>query len=350
MPRSPCQTLAVTLMLFWLGGCGHALPGTLHCQPPAHDPDKVELRYLGSGGIYLRWRNDAILIGPQFSNPGYIRAGLLHAKPNADRIQRGLAGVETQYVRAIFAGHSHYDHLGDIPFIAEQYIKDVPIYVNAAGMHILAGEKNLKGRVRELVVGEPPVEVEPKPSFRVRAVASGHAPQLCPWRHFPCVYANAPIDENWTTPLTQHRNRAMSGGQALALVIELLDETGVRYRIYYNDASADSPLGQTVGDFDLAILCIAQWNWVRDYPRDLLAVLRPRHVVISHWDNFFSETGQTAHPVPLLTEGKIKRFTDIVDAKVTEDAGPVRPVCGIRKLHWTMPAPLSTMLFTPNPR
>jgi hypothetical protein len=42
----------------------------------------------------------------------------------------------------------------------------------------------------------------------------------------------------WTTPLTE----------TVAFVIELLDGEKVRYRIYYNDASPDSPLGQTTGD------------------------------------------------------------------------------------------------------
>jgi L-ascorbate metabolism protein UlaG (beta-lactamase superfamily) len=344
MRRSPSLTFAAALSLLLSAGCGHMLPGTSHCQEPPHDREKVELRYLGSGGIYLRWRDDAILVGPSFSNPNPLRARFLRVKPNEHRIDAALQGIEIQRVRAIFAGHSHYDHIGDIPIVGSKYVPNADIYVNAFGVRMLAGEPGLQGRVREIKVDDP---IDVSPSIRVRAVVSGHAPQICRWQRFPCVYANGAMDADWTEPITKHRLAAMNGGQTLALVIELCDGDVVRYRIYYNDASADSPLGQTTGDFDLAILCIAQWNWVRDYPRDLLAVLKPRHVVISHWDNFFVAARQSARPVPLLTQGSIARFQRVIDTYVRADAGPVSPVCGVRQTHWTMPAPASTMLFNP---
>lgn len=353
--------LAACLLL--LGGCGHVLPGSLtgdgrpydfarppQCSQPAPDAGKVEVRYLGSGGVYIRWRGDAILIGPSFSNPGLVRAGFGRMKHDRARIARGLEGIDLRSVRGFFAGHSHYDHIGDLPVIAGETIPDAPIWVNATGVRALAGEPLLRGRVQPLGAGETVVVT---PAIRVRAVASGHAPQVCPWRHFPCVYASGELTEPWTTPLSRHRLGTMRGGETLALVIELGDgDAGGdtdRYRIYYNDAAADSPLGQTTGDFDLAILCIAQWNWVRDYPRDLLAVLRPAHVVVSHWENFFVETRQAARFVPNLSNAGAARFLEIVDRQVSGTNGPGNNVCGVTTAHWTMPAPGSSMLFEPRP-
>lgn len=347
---------AVALLL---GGCGHILPGSLtgdgkpydfarppQCTEPAPDADKVEVRYLGSGGVYVRWRDDAILIGPSFSNPGLVRAGFGRMKHDRGRIARGLEGIDLRSVRGFFAGHSHYDHIGDLPVIAGEYAKDAPIWVNATGVRALEGEPNLRGRVQPLAAGDTIVVT---PSIRVRAVASGHAPQVCRWRHFPCVYASGELAAAWTTPLSHHRLATMRGGETLALVIELHDGETDRYRIYYNDAAADSPLGQTTGEFDLAILCIAQWNWVRDYPRDLLAVLRPAHVVVSHWENFFVETRQAARFVPNLSNASAARFLEIVDRQVSGTNGPGNNVCGVKTAHWTMPAPGSSMLFNPRP-
>jgi L-ascorbate metabolism protein UlaG (beta-lactamase superfamily) len=349
------QTFVVALVLF-LCSCGHTIPGSLtgdgkpydfakphDCVEPQPDPEKIEVRYLGSGGIYLRWREDAILFGPSFSNPGLIRARFLWVKPDKGRIDRALKTFEYQRVRAIFAGHSHYDHLADVPTIARDYIPNVPIWVNRNGVHALACE-GLDGRVNELVAGKP---IDVTPSIRVRAVVSGHAPQLCRWRHFPCVYGSGPIETPWTTPLPQHRLASMLGGETFAFVIELHDGAEERYRIYYNDASPDSPLGQTTGEFDLAILCMAQWKWVRDYPRDLLAVLRPRHVLVSHWDNFFAEARQTTRFVPNLSNAGVAGFLTIVDEKVSDDAGPVSKVCGASNVDWSMPAPGTTLLFAP---
>lgn len=347
MRLTRCQTFAAALLLLGsllTGACSHTLSGTENCSKPQPDPDRIELRYLGSGGIYLRWRQDAILVGPSFSNPNLVRARFLRVKPSDKRIGSALDGFEYQRVRAIFAGHSHYDHIADIPAVAERIIERVPVHVNAMGVLALAGEEGLQGRVHELVPGKT-VEVG---SIRVRPVVSGHAPQICKWRRFPCVYAGGAIPSGWTTPLKKHRLAAMHGGETLAFVIELYDGETERFRIYYNDASPDTPLGQTTGDFDLAILTIAQWNWARDYPRDLLSVLRPRHVVISHWDNFFKEASQTSRAVPFLTTKSVDRFKKIVEPYVTaEDGGPVGDVCGEKDRRWTMPAPMSTMFFNP---
>lgn len=336
---------AAMLMLFFGSACAHTLSGTTDCVQPPYAPDAVEIRYLGSGGVYIGWHDEGVLLGPSFSNPGYARALLLRVRPDLERIRTAMGGFHYERVRAIFAGHAHYDHIADIPTIAQHFIPRVPVYVNAMGMRALDGETMLKGRLRELRAGSDWIPVSR--SIRVRAVSGGHAPQLCRWRRFPCVFAGTPIATPWNTPLTKHRLWKMHGGETLALVIEIDDGDGDPFLIYYNDASPDAPLGQTTGDFDLAILTIAQWQWARDYPRDLLSVLRPRHVLISHWDNFFREATQQSHAVPLLTTTRVQRFKDIVTKYTTADGAPLLPVCGETDPHWTMPAAASTMFFKP---
>jgi hypothetical protein len=351
------QQFAAVMLLF-LGGCGHIIPGSLtggepydfsqshDCAEPEPVGDRVEVRYLGSGGVYIRWHDDAILIGSSFSNPGMIRARFLCTRHDAGRIGRALEHVDKGRVRAIFAGHSHYDHIGDLPIVAGDLIKDVPIWVNATGVNALAGEPKIRECLNRIVPGDT---VEVTPSIHVRSIVSGHAPQLCKWRRFPCVYAAGEIEVPWTTPLTKHRLAALSGGETFAFDIELRDATGVRYRIYYNDSSPDSPAGQTTGDFDLAIICLAQWKWVRDYPGGLLAALQPRHVVISHWDDFFIEARPTTRFIRTLSDASAAEFLGVVNEYVSDSAGPVGDVCGVKTPHWTMPAPASSMLFKPRP-
>lgn len=352
------QQFAVAVLLF-LGGCGHTIPASLttdrkpydfakhaQCAEPAPNREKVEVQYLGSGGVYIRWRDDAILLGASFSNPGLVRARFLRSKPDRDRVTRALQHIDVTRVRAIFAGHSHYDHIGDIPIVAGDLIPNAAIWVNATGMNVLAGEPKLHGRLHPLVAGDT---VPVTSSIRVRSVISGHAPQLCRWRRWPCVYGLGEVTQPWTTPLTKHRLAAMSGGQTLAFAIELLDGKDVRYRIYFNDSSPDAPLGQITDDFDLAIICLAQWTWVRDYPAALLTALKPRHVVISHWDNFFIEASQTTRFIPTLSDASAANFLRVVDKSVSGSAGPTNDVCGVKTAHWTMPAPMSSLLFDPRP-
>jgi hypothetical protein len=90
----------LTAALLLLAGCGHVVPGSLTGtgQPfdfkelDCHayldtDSAKVEVRYLGSGGLFVRWRDEAILVGPQFSNPGYVRVLLRNAAFDEPRIR-----------------------------------------------------------------------------------------------------------------------------------------------------------------------------------------------------------------------------------------------------------------------
>jgi L-ascorbate metabolism protein UlaG (beta-lactamase superfamily) len=347
------RAVLVALLALLLGGCGHVISGTLTGGKPYdflnHDPctpspephgDQIQLRYLGSGGIYLRWRDEAILLGPSFSNPGLIRARFLRVKPIESRINTGLNGIH--HVKGILAGHSHYDHLGDVPDVARRF-PDAKIWVNENGRNMLKGE-NLPNAILPLVAGEP---IDVTSSIRVHPVVSGHAPQLCRWRRFPCVYAKGPITTPWTTPFPRHRLASMLGGETFALVIELHDETGDRYRIYYNDSSADAPLGYPTDGrtIDLAILTMAQWKWVDNYPAGLLDVLRPSHVVVSHWDNFFAEANPQTRFVPNLSNAGAAGFLTIVNKKVTGNAGPVNVVCGVPTARWTMPAPTTSMIF-----
>src|SRR5690349_22505379 len=119
------RTLAAALTLAMLAGCGHIVTdasgqpydfASAHvCKQPDFDPEQVEVRNLGSGAIYIRWRDEAVLLGSSFSNPGMIRARFLRTKPNRVRVEHALSSIDNgRYVRAILAGHSHYDHIGDL--------------------------------------------------------------------------------------------------------------------------------------------------------------------------------------------------------------------------------------------
>lgn len=340
----------VALMVLLFAGCGHVIPGTLtggdpfdfavehECQS-ANDPGKAQVIYLGSGGVYIAWRDDAILIGPAFSNHGLLRAGFGLATFDKRRIANRLGLIDTSKVRAILAGHSHYDHIGDVPELG----LNVPVWVNQSGANML---EPYDMDVHTIVPGE---WIPAATSIRVKAVESGHAPQLCPGSRWPCVYGGGEVREPWKRRWQWHFLQRFRGGVTYAFVIELRDGETTRYRIYYNDAAARSPLGQVAGEFDLAILTIAQWNWARGYPDHLLQTLRPRHVLVSHWDNFLRKDEKTARFIPTMRKRDLVRFLGIVTEQVEhDDAGPDE-VCGVKTPKWTMPVIGSSLLFERKP-
>jgi hypothetical protein len=344
-----CEAFALAMATL-LAGCKHIIPAELtgtgtpfdfaqhQCHPYQDaDAEKVEVRTLGSGGALIRWRGESLLLGASYSNPGLLRAFAWRGRADDAAIDTALQGVEN--VCAIFAGHSHYDHIGDLPAIASRF-PDAKIYLNTSGVNIVAGEHL---NVKPIKSGDA---IPVTSTFRVTAIESGHAPQLCGWNHFPCTYAPCGVEKVRTAPMRRQRLRTMRGGDALAFDLELLGERGeTRFRIYYNDSSASSPLGQTPGPFDLAILTMAQWRWARAYPRDLLRMLQPCHVLVSHWDYFFRPATENSKFVPRLNaDGFLRIVNDVVPES---DATPTNQVCGVTTKRYTMAVPGSALLFNP---
>src|SRR5436309_2348182 len=156
--------LLAGLSLTGLAGCGHVIRPDLapnhgrfdFSDPPCRlspkprlGPDEVGLRYLGAGGLYVEWQGNALLMSPFFSNPGIPQVLVRPLASDAWAVRQGLGGMDLSRVRAIAAGHSHYDHIGDLPLVAQEYLPRVPLYVNQTGANALASTA-VRDRVRIL--------------------------------------------------------------------------------------------------------------------------------------------------------------------------------------------------------
>src|SRR5262249_22031584 len=101
-----------------------------------------------------------------------------------ERIDAYLRRYENELARAslILSGHTHYDHLMDVPHVMKRWATraDVPVYGNDAMLLVLAALKPpaLYGR---LVSVERPIGQGidvPKSRIRLWPVASEHSPQI----------------------------------------------------------------------------------------------------------------------------------------------------------------------------
>jgi hypothetical protein len=320
---------------------------------PAIGPSEVGVRYLGSGGAAIQWRGDVLLLGPYFSHTGGVGiAQFGHVHFDRNRIGEGLQKLD--HVTAIVTGHSHIDHLGDVPVVAGEYATKAAILTNETGRNLLAAYPELSPRV--VAVDHIRDWIDVGTSMRILPVPSDHAPQLCRLRHRPCTYA----DCFTTTPETRHWEqvpmRELCGGQTFAYVIDLLDaRRATRFRIYYNDSTPREGVGgpppdlQPAHRYDLAILCLASYTFVHAYPEWLLGRLTPRHVMLSHYDDFFTKERTPSWSfVPMLTDAKAKRFMERLRKameSVKDPAGPSNQVCGPSTNEWSMPIPGATVVF-----
>src|SRR5262249_42118553 len=127
-------------------GCGYSLT----CTRPAYrtaDPSSLLLRvvYLGSGGVILARGPDVVLTAPLYSNPTAGELAVQDLTSDHERIDAYLRRYENELARAslILSGHTHYDHLMDVPHVMKRWATraDVPVYGNDAMLLVLAALK-----------------------------------------------------------------------------------------------------------------------------------------------------------------------------------------------------------------
>lgn len=277
-----------------LAGCsptvGPGVSGLVDLSPP--DADELRLVYLGSGGWIIERGSDVLLTAPLFSNPGLIRTGLWSIGSDIDLVDRYMSRYDVSAARAILVGHAHYDHLMDVPRVAMEHAPDARIVGSRTVANTLGTWSGMEHRVDEVNDSAANVEtvgrwLEYGPGIRIMALRSHHA------AHFDgyTLYQGSR-----DRPLTEEPETADAwvDGVSFAFLIDFLDRDGsVAFRLYYQDAVAAPPAGFAPEQLilerpvDVAILVPATFDQVDWHPEAFVENLRPKRVLLGHWENFF---------------------------------------------------------------
>ena len=273
-------------------------------------PDKITVRYLGVGGLLIA-RGDpkhgqVVLTAPLYSNPSLLEVvGDVTIRPDADLIDR-LLPPEAAYARAILVGHSHYDHLMDVPYVALHHAKGASIYGSETMARLLAPiAADLAGQGTRLApfhedeiwdtahVGR---WKEVAPGVRVAAIRSEHSAQAAlklggqriPFHLWRGKRFHADARE------LPRSASEWAEGSVLAFVVDFMDKDRIRFRVYYQDSGANEPLGlipdslKEGRNVDLAILCLGgAYQRLNDHPGAVIRDTQPRHILLTHWEDFF---------------------------------------------------------------
>jgi len=288
---SVCVTLAIVAPAF-----------AQDATPPARTGDPLQIVYLGASGLSLRHGDDHIFTAPFFSNPSLWQLAFSRIKASPERFPAYMDDLASN-ASAILVGHAHYDHLMDVPLVARRMPATARIYGSRTTAHILAAAK-LRQRIEVLndKAGDASRAGEwisiPNTSIRFMPLLSGHAPHLGGIRLYDGEYRKdrrklPRWPEDWRI------------GQPLSFVIDFLDPVArtIRFRVFYQDAATEAPEGfpppmRDGRAFDLAVICVASFDEVDDHPEALLARLRPRAVLLVHWEDFFQSQSEPIEPVP----------------------------------------------------
>ncbi len=314
----------IGLALLLLSGCTGAI-ADLHpfdgTQPVGCGPDAatkgLDLTYLGTGGFLMRWNGHAIMTAPFYSNPGLLQVGLgLPISPNTTRIDAHLPPIED--VEVILVGHAHYDHLMDAVYAAEAHAPRAVFYGNATMAHILAAREKLRGRVVGLDAAagdwwQPGHwQYVADGSIRFMALRSEHAPHFLGIKLF-----GGDVDKD--LPQLPSNAYGWKEGQTFAFLIDFLGPDGsVQVRLHYQDAGSNPPAGfapppdsSLAEPVDVAILCVASYGEVDDYPEAIIRQLQPHTVVLGHYESFFRSPDRPLRAVPFTdTKAFARRLTD----------------------------------------
>jgi hypothetical protein len=318
---------------------------------PTPAPHELLVRYLRSGGVYFEWQGQALLTAPFATNypltdlePASHRFGPKHGprflplqRIAYDRraIERVLEGLPLERIGAILVGHSHYDHLGDLPPIAAR-AAGARIYVNDAGMKILAGEQLLRGRVTSVEHSHrfmPACASEPC-LVRFASIPSEHAPNL-EILGLDVAWGPGEVTKPFRSPLAGHRLSELRAGRTLAFLIDFMDPADPRrvaFRVHYQDAASAPPLGFPPANeiaehpVDLEIVTMPGRETLPDvadaYPVGVLRHGRARHALVIHYEDFFRPLLRTdgssngVRLIPTLAGGPAEEFLRAVTEAV----------------------------------
>ncbi len=237
----------------------------------------VEVRWLGVAGFSISSGGTTLLHDPFFTRPGVLATLFSRYHPAESVLAPLLAGgspaPELASASAILIGHSHYDHLGDAPWIAMR--TGAKLVGSLTSGNIARGYGLAAGDFRRA----DPGDVLRYGPFRVRVIESRHGKVL-----FGRVPLPGQVSEPETGPI--HAFSFRLGDARFYLVTH--EPSGLRI-LTTSSANRHPPALDALREEGVTVDLLLAAPLGRDerYARDLVAAVRPRLVVPHHYDSFF---------------------------------------------------------------
>lgn len=246
---------------------------------------QLHVRWLGTAGYELRYGGHTLLIDPYITRiplfPFLLRR---RWSPDVTRIQNWISDAN-----AVLVGHSHFDHVMDVPTIAQ--LTGAHVYGSRSTANLCQAAGLEEAQVTAVDERGQTFEVG---SFRVQAVPSEHSRFL-----FGRVPYPGEIPCTCDLPLAGHHYRC---GQVLSWLI-----SAGNVRLYHAGSANLIDDAVKLRDIDVLMMCTAGRQATDAFVPRIIAQTQPRRVLPMHYDNFFRPLDA---PLKLLPRTQLSQLVD----------------------------------------
>ena len=240
----------------------------------------VRVRWLGTAGFEIRHGGWTLLIDPYLTRAPLRVCALSRLEPDRAAIHRHLGRAD-----AILCGHTHFDHVLDVPTIAR--ITGARVFGSRSAVNLCRAAGIAAERLTDVEEGGRVRQAEVGP-FELFFVPSAHSPLVA--GRVPFAGEIADCDQ---IPTRAHQYRC---GAVFAVTIR------VAGRVLHHVGSANllEEVTPALRDVDALLLCVAGWTTTARFVPRLLRAVSPDRVVLSHWDDFFRPLERSARMLPAM--------------------------------------------------
>lgn len=254
---------------------------------------RVRVRWLGTAGFEIEHDGHVLLIDPYFT-----RASLRQCVFGEIASDRALIERHVRRADAIVCGHTHFDHVLDVPSIAQ--LTSARVFGSTSCVNLCRAAGVPQGQlvdVQTISSGtEARAEVGP---FDLRFVPSAHSPLALGRVPLP-----GDISDCDQVPLTARQYRC-------GAVFSVLVSVAGRTLYHVGSANLDDSAWPSRREVDLMLMCAAGWITTERFVPRMLKAVTPGAIVLSHWDNLFRPLDRQPRPLPAL---KLPRLFDQLGA------------------------------------
>ena len=248
----------------------------------------MKVTFFGTTTLLFDDGTDQIFFDAHMTRPSLFKFAFGSAPTDTDLVDEKLKLHQVDRLKAIFASHSHYDHVLDIAYIANQC--GAVIYGSSSTMKVAEGGDVPEDHCIEFQANET-YEVG---DYRIKVIPSIHSK--------PTILNND-LGQTIDKPIRQPAKlRDYKEGGSYDFYVEAEDKRiMIRPSFNYIEGQMDGYKADILF-LGVAGLQKADAETERVFYQETIEKLEPKLVIPVHWDNFFSPLTKPVVGMPRLVE------------------------------------------------